>query len=149
MSISFTLCDNSIGKCRRDQAGLYLLRLSDLPDCDVQMGSQAPKTHSVLFAQAAGGGIQGRLDSALDGLTVAERALKALEQQMEALQAAHPTGAAAVSRTVTTGAGSSAQKGTKRAANRDGNSFISPNAQKKKPRRSPALLPKGILQKDK
>lgn len=80
---------------------------------------------------------------------MAERALQALEQQMEALQAVRPTEAAAVSRTVTTGACSSTQKGTKRAANRDNNSLISPNAQKKKPRRSPALLPKGILQKDK
>lgn len=113
--------------------------------------SQILDTHSVLLAQAAGGGTQGRLDTALEELTVAERALKAVEQQMEALQAARPTGAAAVtqSRTVTTGACSSAQKGTKRVANRDGNSLISPNAQKKKPRRSPALLPKSILQKDK
>lgn len=87
------------------------------------------------------------MDSALAELTDAERALAAVNQQVETLQA---TGAAAVTRTVTTNARSDAQGGTKRAAtNRDSNNFISPNAQKKKPRRSPALLPKSILQQHK
>lgn len=114
------------------------------------MASWAPETGSVLFAQAVGTDIQGRQEAAHAELTNAERALTALEQQQtEALQAACPTGAAAVSGTVTSGAYSSAQRGTKRAANRESNNLISPNAQKKKPRRSPALLPKSILQRNK
>lgn len=93
--------------------------------------------------QAAGIDTQGRLDSALAELTDAERALAAVNQQIRELQT---MGVAAVSTTVKTGA----HAGTKRAANnRDTTSLISPNAQKKKPRRSPALLPKGILQQRK
>ena len=94
--------------------------------------------------QAAGIDTQGRLDSALAELTDAERALAGIDQQIKALQA---RGRAACDTSVTTGARSRAQRGTKRAASRE--SLISPNFHQKKPRRSPALLPKGILQQHK
>ena len=97
--------------------------------------------------QAAGEETQGRLDASNAELTAAERALANVNEQMRALHAAQPTGGAAVRKS--TGARNNAHGGTKRASDRQSNHLISPNDQKKKPRRSPALLPKHILQSHK
>lgn len=99
---------------------------------------------------------ESKRDAANAELTVAERALDAVNEQLKALQAARPTGAAAAASRSTgarSNARSNARGGAKRAAgpgHGDSNSHLSsPQDPRKKPRRSPALLPKGLLQERK
>ena len=112
------------------------------------------------MVQAAEEATQSKREAADAELTIAERALAAVNEQLKVLQAAQPTGAAAVNRSTDarsdarSNARSNTRGGaTKRAAapsHGDSNNHLSsPQSQKKKPRRSPALLPRGLLQERK